>query len=350
MDVTFAEQRERQEATPDMASLRDTDAIIIGETHNIRAHQIDQARLITILQPEYVLHEGWDEATPEDTNKIIRCYALATLQDVVGKSYSPEQLGITKDVFLRIEQKKSERYEQYRELYQKKGLTPAGASQEAKNLVEKDGVYPRSFTELLETPFYEWGMPVCEAVQELLLEETNGSSDLRDVRKRGAKRIREQKLHHERAQGLDYLYRAIAKAEGKLAGCDINKSLPRLEDVIEEDRRGGSVESPDAITGKETVSGYTDSYDRYKERLVAYIQNMNAMRERTMGVRIVDYARKKTAKKPLFAIVGSHHARPDSGIYPVLEVAGVRWKTIIQEEPENLLVNDVEYVLQLGAQ
>jgi len=338
-----------QEALLDLASLRDTDAIIIGETHNIRRHQIEEARLITLLKPEYVLHEGWDEATPEDTNKVIRCYALATLLDVVDKGYSLEQLSITKDVLLRIEEKKREIYEEYRELYQKKGLTRAGASQEAQDLVERDGVYPRTFTELLETPFYEWCTPVCEAMQELLLEETNSSSDIREVRKGVAKRIRRQKLLHERTQGMDYLYRAIAKTEGKLAGCDINKSIPKLDDIIEEDRRGGSRESWDTVMGKETGNGYIDYYDHYKERLVAYIQKTSAARERKMGVRIVNYTQKRTAKKPLFAIVGSHHARPDSGIYPILEIAGVRWKTIIQEDPESL-ANDVEYVLRLGAQ
>lgn len=348
MTSTSYEREKSQEAPVDLASLREADAILIGEVHNTKAHQHEQARLIIELQSEYVLHEGWDDATPEETNKIVRWYATATLQELVERGFSLQQWGIASDVIQRIEKKKNEMYEQYRELYQKKGLTPAGARQEARELVERDGLYPSTFMELLETPFYEWGMPVYEAVQELLLREQETESDkLQRVRERVTKRIRKHKLHHEQLQGKDYLYRAIAKTDGKLAGCDIKKNPPRLEDVIERDHQRGGRESQDATIGEEEESGYTDTYDRYEEQLDAYIKKTMAWRERTMGARIVNYAQQRVTKKPIIAIVGSDHLRPDSGIYPILEIAGIRWKTIIQLKHHISPEENVRHILRI---
>ena len=307
------------------------DVIIIGETHTDEGHGTDQARMIKRHRPEYVLSEGFGNLNPEDTKKFIDRYKTVTLSDLSGVSgIDLEQMGIGKGTLQAIRGKVTQYVEDTLNIYRTE-LSDKEAKKLAKEDAKREGIVPRNYKQLVNTPFYEFLPEVLNIVRDQVSDKRDAETyqdNFALFRKLGTIReylltfeIKSQNNKWENIRGSERVYHAIAQSGIELAGCDIQKELPELN---------------------------MENLSEYIVALIDYIAEKNPIREQEMGQRIAQFVRQRQTISPVVAIVGRNHTKEDSGIYSVLEKAGINYRIIRQKSFDNDNIKSITYPFQLG--
>ena len=307
------------------------DVIIMGEIHTDEGHGTDQAYMIKKHRPEYVMSEGFGGLNPEDTKKSIDRYKTVTLSDVSRVSgIDIEQMGIGKGTLQAIREKVTQNIEDTLNFYRTE-LSDKEAKKLGKENAKRDGIVPRNYKQLVNTPFYEFLPEVLDIVRVQVSDKMDAETyqdNFALFRKLGSIReylltfeIESEGNKWENIRGKNRVYHAIAQSGTKLAGCDIQKELPEL-----------NMENP----------------FEYIVALSDYIAEKNPIREQEMGQRIAQFVRQRQTISPVVAIVGRNHIREDSGIYSVLEKAGINYRVIKQKSFDNDNLKSITYPFQLG--
>ena len=318
--------------------------IIMGEIHTDEGHGTDQARMIRKQGPEYVLDEGLDGLNPDDTQKIVDVYKGATISDISRiTGVSMEDMGISPDSLLTIRELVAQEIGGRTSMYMDQlGYTQKKANSHAVKSVHGLGKIHGTYKELVETPLYELGGKVLdyfidvvsdkcrssigEEGSEVLYRKLHAIQDL-------ASPFKHQEIENltQNVRGRQRVYHAVADTGSKLAGCDIQKELPELNTENVEDLE------------------HVENLINFFQDLSSYVQENNSAREQEMGRRMVEYAIKRDTNRPIIAIVGAGHINKDSGIFPVLDEAGISYRLIKQKSFANNTLKGSLYSLNLGS-
>jgi hypothetical protein len=319
------------------------DAIIVGETHTDGGHVVDQDRLIRRHKPEYVLHEGLDNMEPEDLQDVVESYKAATLGELSKETgIDLEDMGINESVMTGINNEYLKDVEEHTDFYRNKGIGHKKATEMAKNY--RDGYLPKTFNELLQTPVYKLNPNTVGVLNNVIFEkaedhEFRGDHDLTDTVAKFPKMLGHFRRFHQESR-IDTIFRSVAQTGGKIAGCDIEKELPTID--IPADASTSNTDS------EEEAMRFVKALSDYRDSLSTYVEENNSNRERTMGDRIIGFAEERKTKRPVMAIVGANHAKPDSDIYPVLEDAGIKYRVITQRHLRRSVLGNFFYTFELG--
>lgn len=306
------------------------DIIILGENHKSEYASLEQAALVRFYRPEFFLDEGFNNSEAEDNEWLLKNYEFVTLSQISQRSgITLESMGITQESFDRIKKREKELLNEITDFYINRGNDEKSAKEKACSEMKQEGLFPKNYKSLLKTPVYELHAEVISVIQDLIVGKTNSLNEGSELYRRLY--ALEEYLSYFRIEGFnadlrrrtDRVLHAIADVKGKLAGCDIDKEIPKIG-------RG-----PEA-----TVKLFDDLTD--------YTTAKREERENEMGQKAVKYASRRMTKRPIIMKIGRMHARESSSIYSHLNAAGLKYRTIIQrsehlQEAENLI-----YCLQLG--
>jgi hypothetical protein len=281
----------------------DLELILIGEDHTDNKHPEEEAKLIETFAPEFVLFEGFDDWGPEKTQRFIEAYKIATLKELANLVHiSPEDMGINQDTIHILKRKIQEEHQAYTSIYEAKGREGKILSErELKNDLKR---IPNSYTGLLNVPLYQLPMDALSGLKEIIIDSTTDETDL-ETKKQVLDVISklERISSADQANSIDSshvpIYRAIAKINGQIVGCDIDKAGLDYK-------------------AKEKQENF--------DQKLARIEENRERRETQMADIAQTYIRKRKTDAPLIEIVGKNHLKKDSHLIRRLNAAGINYK------------------------
>ncbi len=330
------------------------DVIIFGEGHVSEMDVKEQAKVIQRIKPEYVLCEGLDRSEPERFEKSLQVYkdlsTLSRISERVGINLG--DAGLDHSVMKTLKEKGKEEFARnvkfYGESFKKEGYNERKARSAAEKTAKRDsreGVSPKNYKQLIQTPLYRMNISVLENLGKSVADKTEQYTNKDEFETANkAQRIHSAIVgfwHIVHLAQYDYsgqkkrtneLYHACAQAGAKLAGCDIEKEIPKTDFPADE-------KDPEKIA---------QSFENMRKSLEQYVSNNNPQREMEMGKRIAEYAAKRKTGAPIIAIVGKHHIRSDSGIYEAINNAGLSYKAIRQKSRDSGGTKSLLYGASLG--
>ncbi len=326
------------------------DVIIFGEIHISEMDAKDQAKAIQKIKPEYVLHENLDRAEPEELERMLQIYkgspTLSKISKKIGVSL--EDSGLSKDAMADLKKKTEEKFsrsvEYYKKSFKRGGYNQKKAGDAAKKMAKEDlkeGILPKNYKQLIQTPLYKMNPNTLSSLEEIVQNKIDQYLNKKEFGMiDGAQGIQTVVGAFEQLVKCDFqgqkrraneLYHACAQVGAKLAGCDIEKEIPKTDFPADE-------KDPEKIA---------QSFENMRKSLEEYMSNNNPQREMEMGKRIAEYAGKRKTAAPIIAIVGKEHTREGSGIYDALNKAGLSYKVVRQKSKDSDYIKGFLYVTGL---
>ena len=281
------------------------DAVIIGEIHVCGAHPKYEAAAILRYRPEYVLMEGFNTTEPKDNEEKVMFYGVANVNDLSSISgLKPEEMGIRPETIPDIKDAIKKENDFFDSL-------PEGARQAVKETLVDKGIVPKSYGQLLETPFYELNLNV----NRVLARSINGEKERNPQESETLGELLKIVVGHvdyedKDARRVARVVHAIAKVGAELAGCDSKKGHP----TIDKD-----------LPPKE--------YPNYVNELTGWIDRNDQQREIYMGRRIAEFAAKRKTDAPVIAIIGSDHVKKGSFVQDILDIAELNYRVLTPMRP-----------------
>jgi hypothetical protein len=246
---------------------KDLDLIIFGEAHTDDAHMKKECALIRKHSPEYILSEGFDNAKPQETQKIIDLYKNTTLSKLAEKyNTNLVDIGLGKKIMKNI-------------------------NNDSNPMSIFGGIIPKRYKTLINTPLYKIHSDTLDNLNLMLGENYSENPQINEIQIKLSSAINTfnlVKINDVFKQNNGYLYETVAKSGAKLVGCDIDKSK---------------------LTTAEALGQGT-------------------LREETMGQRAVEYIGKRKTKNPVIMIIGGKHAKKTSEVFPILDAAEINYKIL----------------------
>ena len=300
------------------------DAIIVGEVHTEPKHSYTEAKLIKKYKPEYVLMEGFNDLPPEKTQGLVNLFKGSTLEKIAGQyNIDLTNAGISEDdLDVAYFQEKFD--------------------DGTKSYILKNYITPKKYKDLLETPLYKLHPAVLDNILNKIedkMKEYNikgidaYDTDLNNIYKSifGFEKLKYLAGFEELRDYTGVVLDAIAEVDAKLAGCDINKKLPKLN-----------------LEGDLSETEFFERIMNYREEIHRYCEENNPIREQTMGNKIIEYVDKKEGDSPIITIIGIEHAKKDSEIHKVLNSENIDYRIItpitINKDP----IEEYLYTLRLS--
>ncbi|MBT3582883.1 hypothetical protein HN924_03105 [Candidatus Woesearchaeota archaeon] len=276
--------------------------ILIADDHTSTDLIKKEAKLIEEKQPEYVLLESLNDLPPEQAQKFIDIYKIATLNELANHvGINLNDLNIAPNVIPSINRALA-----WKVAEAKRDVYSLGGSQKDKKATFsaiKEEMYsgvPKDFNSLLNTPLYTFSSEILEVIKTRINTSQADPSAVDWVYHKIKFFGKDLGSMHQ----IGYLLRAIGTAGATPAGCDIDKSGLR-KNLLRGD--------PDKL------------FDRLKEHQDK-VESKDTEREIKMGNTFVEYVKKRTHEKPIIGIVGKLHLKKTSPIHSILDNAGINYK------------------------
>ncbi|MFH0889992.1 MAG: hypothetical protein V1836_02500 [Candidatus Aenigmatarchaeota archaeon] len=316
------------------------DVIVIGEIHTDEKHTRNEARLIERFRPEYVLCEGLDQETPETTKNFVndlKYGTVAKLAEVAGMK--PEDMGITPDIIAAMKSKNATDIRELAERYQKElGYGKGKAMRIARKGLGSEGKTPKEYKSLVRTPIHELGANAINAIENSIGKKQDEYVKRGDIKSNEVLTTvirfltKYSSFYGDSMKKIRTIGYSAAQVGAKLAGCDIEKEIPKT----------------DLGDGKDPMQ-YMENFASMVDKLNQYATSKNPEREREMGNKIVGYAKQRKTDCPIIVIIGDYHARKDSGVYEALKEAGLKYKTVRQRSGGGDALKQFFYMDRLGS-
>ena len=284
--------------------------------------------MIRRYKPEYVLLESLDNINPDSAYiaRLESIFKIPTLYDFSTSAYiNLSDIGITESVIMRIKDEIKEKVGQIMDKFMQSPLMKQSnergmydMQKTVEKSVKKDGFVPQTYAELISHPLYDFHPLVLNILYTSMKREGHASDRIQELR---GYVLDHSKCTNRKIGNIVY---AAVQSGSKLAGCDISKkSMHQLmkEMISETDEKREEIGIEDEYSGIGMLI-------RLGEKLKDYEKEIIIDREDTMGERIAEFAKKRKTNKPVIAIIGSHHLRTDSGIYPILHRYGIKYRTM----------------------